>query len=257
LGRLVEAELLYQRGISPNATYTFKHALIQDAAYQSLLRSTRQQYHQRIAQVLVEHFPEVAKMQPEVVAQHYTAASVHAQALPYWQQAGTRAYDRTAFREAVAAFEQALQALAHLPEDGATRRLALELRLALDHLLHSLAEHGRRLVLLGEAEALARALDDRTRRGGVLARLNMALRQMGDYDGASAAGQQALELAATLGDSILQGKPSFAWGGRTGALATATGQSRCYAGTWRRWTRHLAHPRQPCGSSPRLLWRGT
>src|SRR2546428_4593655 len=74
LHRLVEAELLYQRGLPPQATYVFKHALIQDAAYQSLLKSTRQQYHQRMAQVLEAQFPETIATQPELVAQHYTAA---------------------------------------------------------------------------------------------------------------------------------------------------------------------------------------
>src|SRR5262249_13087327 len=69
LGQLVQAELLYQRGVPPQATYLFKHALIQDAAYQSLLKSTRQQYHQRIAQVLTEQFPETAETQPELLAQ--------------------------------------------------------------------------------------------------------------------------------------------------------------------------------------------
>src|SRR5262249_4126703 len=72
LARLVEAELLYQRGLPPRSRYLFKHALIQDTAYQSLLRSTRQQYHQRIAQVLAVHFPEIAETQPELVAHHYT-----------------------------------------------------------------------------------------------------------------------------------------------------------------------------------------
>ena len=80
LRRLVEAEIVYQRGVPPQVTYTFKHALIQDAAYASLLKSTRQQYHQRIAQVLAERFPAITATQPEVVAQHYTAASLHAQA---------------------------------------------------------------------------------------------------------------------------------------------------------------------------------
>ena len=109
LAQLVEAEVVAQRGLPPQATYTFKHALIQDAAYESLLRSTRQQYHQRIAQVLAERFPETAETQPEVLAQHYTAAGLHAQALPYWQRAGQRALERSAYREAVASFEQALQ----------------------------------------------------------------------------------------------------------------------------------------------------
>src|SRR5467141_268636 len=86
LTQLVEAEVVAQRGLPPQATYTFKHALIQDAAYESLLRSTRQQYHQRIAQVMAERFPETAEAQPEVLAQHYTAAVLHAEALPYWQR---------------------------------------------------------------------------------------------------------------------------------------------------------------------------
>ena len=80
LHQLVAAEFLYQRGVPPQATYTFKHALIQDAAYQSLLRSTRQQYHQRIAQALEAQFPETVAMQPELIAQHYTAAGCAEQA---------------------------------------------------------------------------------------------------------------------------------------------------------------------------------
>src|SRR6266498_2767502 len=90
LRQLVEAELLYQQGSPPQATYTFKHALIQDAAYQSLLRSTRQQFHQRIAQVLVEQFPETAETQPELLAHHYTEAGRTEQAVGYWQRAGQR-----------------------------------------------------------------------------------------------------------------------------------------------------------------------
>jgi class 3 adenylate cyclase len=84
LRQLVDAELVYQRGVPPQAAYTFKHALIQDAAYQSLLRSTRQQYHQRIAQVLAAQFPEIAESQPELVAHHYTEAGCNAQAVAYW-----------------------------------------------------------------------------------------------------------------------------------------------------------------------------
>ena len=91
LGRLVEAEIVYQRGVPPQATYTFKHALIQDAAYESLLKSTRQQYHQRIAQVLEAQFPETAETQPELLAHHYTEAGLTEQAVRYWHQAGQRA----------------------------------------------------------------------------------------------------------------------------------------------------------------------
>src|SRR5262249_30673374 len=84
LQQLVAAEFLYPRGLPPQATYRFKHALIQDAAYQSLLKSTRQQYHQRIAQVLEAHFPETAETQPELLAHHYTAAGLTEQAILYW-----------------------------------------------------------------------------------------------------------------------------------------------------------------------------
>ena len=82
LAQLVEAELLYQRGLPPQATYVFKHALIQDAAYQSLLKSTRQQHHQRIAQVLEARFPTPLRPQPELLAHHYTEAGLSAQAIP-------------------------------------------------------------------------------------------------------------------------------------------------------------------------------
>src|ERR1700741_2832037 len=91
LGRLVEAELVYQRGVPPEAYYFFKHALIQDAAYQSLLKSTRQQYHQRIAQVLEEQFAETVAGQPEFLAHHYTEAGLNEQAVGYWYHAGQSA----------------------------------------------------------------------------------------------------------------------------------------------------------------------
>jgi predicted ATPase len=116
LQQLVAAEFLYQQGVPPQATYRFKHALIQDAAYQSLLRSTRQQHHQRIAQVLEARFPERCATQPELLAHHYTEAGLAAQALPYWQQAGQRAIQRSANLEAVAHLTKGLEVLATLPD---------------------------------------------------------------------------------------------------------------------------------------------
>ena len=116
LQQLVEAEFLYQQGLPPQATYLFKHALIQDAAYQSLLRSTRQQYHQRIAQVLEVRFPEICETQPELLAHHYTEAGVLAQAIPYWQRAGLRSVERSANLEAVAHLTKGLELLATLPD---------------------------------------------------------------------------------------------------------------------------------------------
>src|SRR5919109_2475901 len=94
LQQLVGAEFLYQQGLPPQATYRFKHALIQETAYQSLLRSTRQQHHQRIAQVLEARFPDTAETQPELLAQHYTQAGLSKQAIGYWHNAGQRALER-------------------------------------------------------------------------------------------------------------------------------------------------------------------
>src|SRR5262249_41761031 len=108
LAQLVDAELLYQQGAPPQAQDLFKTALIQDTAYQSLLKSTRQQYHQRIAQVLAERFPETVETQPELLAHHYTEAGLSAPAVAYWQRAGQRAVQRSAHVEAVAHLRQGL-----------------------------------------------------------------------------------------------------------------------------------------------------
>jgi predicted ATPase len=113
---LVEAEFLYQQGLPPQATYRFKHALIQEAAYQSLLRSTRQQYHQRIAQVLEARFPEGCEVHPELLAHHHTEAGMAAQAIPYWQRAGQRAIERSANLEAIGHLTRGLDVLKTLPD---------------------------------------------------------------------------------------------------------------------------------------------
>jgi predicted ATPase len=131
LAQLVEAELLYQRGVPPEMTYAFKHALIQETAYQSLLKSKRQQYHSQTAQVLEELFPEVTTTQPELLAHHYTEAGLLAQALPYWQCAGQRAVERSANGEAVSHFTKGLELLQSLPAapERAGQELALQLAL--------------------------------------------------------------------------------------------------------------------------------
>jgi TOMM system kinase/cyclase fusion protein len=131
LHQLVEAEFLYQRGLPPQATYLFKHALIQDTAYQSLLRSTRQQYHQRIAQVLEARFPDLCETQPELLAQHYTEAGVIAQAIPYWQRAGQRAIERSAHLEAIAHLSKGLEVLGTLLDNPERARQELELQTTL------------------------------------------------------------------------------------------------------------------------------
>src|SRR5215831_16977133 len=115
LQQLVEAEFLYPQGLPPQATYRFKHALIQEAAYQSLLRSTRQQYHQHIAQVLEAHFPEVCEIQPELLVHHYTAAGLTDQAGDYWLRAGQRASERSANQEAISQLTTGLAVVRSVP----------------------------------------------------------------------------------------------------------------------------------------------
>jgi predicted ATPase/class 3 adenylate cyclase len=131
LARLVEAELLYQRGLPPQATYLFKHALIQDAAYQSLLKSMWQQYHQQIARVLEERFPETKETQPELLAHHYTEAGLIAQAIPYWQQAGRRATQRSAYVEAISHLTKGLELLKTLLDTPERAQQELTLQVAL------------------------------------------------------------------------------------------------------------------------------
>ena len=131
LHQLVEAELLQERGLPPDATYSFKHALIQEAAYQTLLRSTRQQYHQRVARTLEASFRDTVETQPEVVAHHYTEAGLGGQAVPYWQRAGLAAIERSANREAVAHLTRALDALAMTPDGPERKQQELDLQTSL------------------------------------------------------------------------------------------------------------------------------
>jgi predicted ATPase len=131
LHQLIEAEIVYQRGVPPHAIYTFKHALIQDAAYQSLLRSTRQQYHQRIAQVLTERFPDTVETQPELLAHHYTEAGLTEPAIAYWQRAGQHASDRSAYLEAISHLTTGIALLRTLPETPEHTHQALTLYIGL------------------------------------------------------------------------------------------------------------------------------
>jgi predicted ATPase/class 3 adenylate cyclase len=131
LAQLVAAELLYQRGRPPRARYLFKHALIQDAAYASLLRSTRQQVHQQVAQLLETRFPEAVETQPELVAQHYTEAGCHEQAVVYWQRAGQQASERSAHVEAISHLTIGIELLKTLLETPEHTQQALALHIAL------------------------------------------------------------------------------------------------------------------------------
>jgi predicted ATPase len=156
LAQLVDAELLYQRGRPPQARYAFKHALIQQTAYQTLLKSTRQQYHQRSAQVLAAQFPEIVETQPELVAQHYTEAGLIEQAIPYWRRAGQQALQRSANSEAIQHLSTGLMLLTMLPETPARAQQELDLQIALGPAL--IATKGMAAPEVEQAYARARAL---------------------------------------------------------------------------------------------------
>jgi class 3 adenylate cyclase/tetratricopeptide (TPR) repeat protein/energy-coupling factor transporter ATP-binding protein EcfA2 len=128
LERLVEAELIFRRGKPPDATYLFKHALVRDAAYESLLKSRRQGLHGQIGRTLEVHFPEIARRQPELLARHFTEAGKPALAVPYWHRAGESAARTSANTEAVAHLRMAIELLDGLPEGEDRDRLELQLQ---------------------------------------------------------------------------------------------------------------------------------
>jgi predicted ATPase len=131
LARLEEAELVFRRGTPPHATFTFKHALVQDTAYDSMLRSRRQQVHAAVASVLEERFPETAETKPEVLAQHYCEAGLAERCVEYRLRAGQRAAELSANLEAVGHLTKGLEVLSTLPESLQRDELELALQSAL------------------------------------------------------------------------------------------------------------------------------
>ena len=141
LAELVAAGLVFGHGAPPDARYTFKHALVQDAAYRSLLRSRRQELHAQIARAIEERSPEVANAQPELLAHHFTHAGLVEPAVAYWQKAGQLAIGRSALVDAVAHLTQGLDLLAKLPDTVDRRRRELELQVALGSALAGTKGH--------------------------------------------------------------------------------------------------------------------
>jgi len=135
LGELTRAGLVFPRGEPPDATYTFKHALVQDAAHHSLLRSSRQQLHARIVRSLESGFAETSAAQPDVLAHHSTEAGFTEKAVTYWLKAGEQSVARSAIREAVAQFSKGLEQLSRLPESRDNQYQELQLQSALGNVL--------------------------------------------------------------------------------------------------------------------------
>ena len=156
LAQLVTAELIFRRGTPPDAEYTFKHALVQDAAYSTLLRSSRQQLHARIAATLESRFPEIAAAEPAILAHHCTEAGLAENAISYWLKAGQQSIARCAMTEAVAQLRKGLDLLSSIPDGAARQEQELELQITLGHAL--MAAKGLAAPEPGEAFARARQL---------------------------------------------------------------------------------------------------
>ena len=156
LDQLVDAGLVFRRGAPPHASFIFKHALVQDAAYSTLLRSQRQELHARIARSIEQRFPELVEGEPEILAHHYTQAGLADQAISYLAQAGRRALDRSAMVEAASQLTKALVLISELPENPERERRELNLQTALGRAL--MATKGYAAAETGEAYARARRL---------------------------------------------------------------------------------------------------
>jgi class 3 adenylate cyclase/predicted ATPase len=204
---LVELEIVLENGIPPGSTYTFRHALIQDAAYGSLLRATRQEFHSKIAEALIHSFPGMAETRPELLARHYEGAGMIPEAIAGWMKAGYQAQQRSALRECTAYLQKAISLLETLPADDPGRlQSEMEAQLALAVALMSTIGWGSR-----EAEAACIRARDLCERLGNIPGLIGALWGLwtvyflrGTMAPALEASEQVLNLALAAGDPGLE-----------------------------------------------------
>jgi predicted ATPase len=203
LGQLVVDELLYQRGRPPRSRYLFKHALIQDAAYQSLLKRTRQQYHQQVAKLLEDRFPEVASTQPELVAHHYTEASCPAQAIAYWHRAGVAAARQSANVEAIDQFRRGLALVEALPDMRERAERELDLQMALGPALFATKAYSHPDIGRTYARALelCQQLGDHSREFTALRGLQRHHNGLLEIDKAQHFAEEAMRVAERLDDA--------------------------------------------------------
>jgi class 3 adenylate cyclase/predicted ATPase len=283
LAQLVASELAFQHGTLPEATYTFKHALLQDAAYQSLLRSKRHQLHAKIARTIEERFPEVAETRPELLAHHFTQAGLASEAIIYRQRSGERDLKRSAYAEAISHMKQGLELLDALPDPQERVKQELSLRLTLGSAL--MATRGYAGPEVGETYLRARELCREL--GEAPPQLFPALHGLyrfyhvrGELQVAREAGEQLLKIAMSVQDAGLSveadralGVPLFWLGDVTLALEHLEQGARLYRAHEHRshasifgidpgvvclsyaalalW--HLGHPEQACNRSREAL----
>ena len=238
LAQLVAAGLIFQRGTPPDATYRFKHTLVQDAAYDSRLRAPRQLLHGRIAGVIEERFPNVVATAPGTLAHHYAEAGIPDKAASYWTKAGRLSLERSAMVEASAQFERALRLLAELPETTTRRKHEVDLRLMLFRAIHARrdrtddrdAEGGGRDSQGAGRRAQAGACDRPACHGAVDAGRSRRLRKLGRFR-AGARPTHERSTAADLRETHACERPARARPARGRNLpASADHRDACAAG---------------------------
>ena len=205
LDQLASAELIFQRGTPPDAEYTFKHALVQDAAYSTLLRSRRQQLHGRIATTLEAQFPDIVTAQPALMAQHSSEAALTEKAVGYWLKAGQQATARSAMTEAVARLQKGLDLLKSMSDTSARQQQELDLRITLGQAL--IATKSWAAPLVGETYARAHLLAEQLDRPDYLFPLlfgQVVFHHLrGEHKLALSLAQQMEEIGQTRGDAAL------------------------------------------------------
>ncbi len=209
LAHLQAAEFLYETEVFPDSEYTFKHALTHEVAYGSVLQDRRRALHARIVEAIEALCPERLTEQVERLAQHAFRAELWRKAVTYFHQAGAKAASRSAYREAVTCFEQALIALRHLPETRETIEQDIDLRCELRNVLFPLGDHERIFKHLSTAEALASALDDQPRLGRILGYLSTHFVALAEHVRAMHVCERALAIAMAHGDAAQEIQARF------------------------------------------------
>jgi class 3 adenylate cyclase/predicted ATPase len=230
LHRLVEADLLFRRGSDSNTRFIFKHALVQEAAYRSLLNATRQKYHLQIAQVLSDQCSEFVVSHPETLAHHYSEGGLPDRATIYWHKAGQHAAQRSAHKEAAAYLTRGLDALSSLPDTSERDKFELELQIALGPVL--MAIEGYASPNAGRAYHRAQDLCHRLRGPPQIFQVLVGLRQFNHIGGALRSGRQLGEQLLALAQKTQD--PIFLV-----QAHTFLGHSLCYLGDFQLSREHL------------------
>ncbi len=204
LAELQVAEFLYEVKLFPDLEYTFKHALTHEVAYEGLTKKRRSEIHALVVRSIESLHADRLSEQAERLAHHAFLGEVWPKAFAYLRKAGTKAVERRASREAVVLFQQAIEALNHLPDDRQWLERAIDIRFDIRNALQPLGDISQILEYLGEAEALARRLGDEVRLGWVSAYLTEHFRMLGKPESASTMGERALAIGQSIGDLRMQ-----------------------------------------------------